>query len=299
MFTPGETALTIHAPVTERVVGSWRERYDPATPYGVPAHVTVLYPFLHADRVDEAELRALFAAYEPFDLVFERTARFPGLVYLAPEPAEPVKELTEAVVARWPEAPPYQGRYPEVVPHLTIGQGLDDASAAAVEAGLEGLPVRMRVSGVTLEVFDGEKWRRRARFPFGEVGEAEFAFPGPLRDTLVAAVLSGRKTATSSLLAAYADDELPVAGSWDALVDSAGRRVALLETTEVGVVPIREIDDAFARDEGEGFAGAAEWRAAHERFWLSPEHVAQLGHTPVIDDDTFVVTERFRLLETL
>ncbi|MFD9940677.1 2'-5' RNA ligase family protein [Nonomuraea sp. NPDC059023] len=301
MFTRGETALTVTVPAAEQVVGPWRRRYDPSTAYGVPAHVTVLYPFLDAARVDEGALRELFAARERFDLVFERLARFPGVVYLAPEPAEPVRKLTEAVVARWPQARPYQGKYGEITPHLTVGQGLDDEGADAIERGLSGLPVRMRASGVTLEVFDGEMWRRRACFPFGEVGEAEFAFPGPLRDELVAAILAGRKTATSSLLADYEheDEPLPVAGSWDALIDSAGRRVALLETTEVKVVPIREIDDRFAHDEGEDYAGVAEWRAGHERFWLSPEHVAYLGRAPVIDDDTLVVTERFRVLETL
>ncbi|MFI6298968.1 2'-5' RNA ligase family protein [Nonomuraea sp. NPDC050790] len=302
MFSRGETALTVTVPAAERVVGPWRERYDPSTAYGVPAHVTVLYPFLDAEEVDEGALRELFGACERFDLVFERAARFPGLVYLVPEPAEPVRRLTEAVVARWPEAQPYRGKHGEITPHLTVGQGLDEAGAVAIERGLDGLPVRMRVSGVTLEVFDGERWRRRACFPFGEVGEAEFGFPGPLRDKLVAAILAGAKTATSSLLLdhEHAGEPLPVAGSWDALIDSAGRRVALLETTEVRVVPIREIDDAFARDEGEGYSGVGEWRAGHERFWLGPEHVAYLGgRAPVIDDDTLVVTERFRLLQTL
>lgn len=44
----------------------------------------------------------------------------------------------------------------------------------------------------------------------------EFAFPGPLRDRLVAAVLSGAKTATSGLVLAYEreNEPLPTAGQF-------------------------------------------------------------------------------------
>lgn len=42
----------------------------------------------------------------------------------------------------------------------------------------------------------------------------EFGFPGPLRDTLVAAILAGAKTSTSALLLGYehANEPLPEAG---------------------------------------------------------------------------------------
>jgi hypothetical protein len=39
---------------------------------------------------------------------------------------------------------------------------------------------------------------------------AEFAFPGPLRDQLVAAILSGGKTTTTGLLAGYERDGEPL-----------------------------------------------------------------------------------------
>jgi uncharacterized protein YhfF len=59
---------------------------------------------------------------------------------------------------------------------------------------------------------------------------AEFGFPGPLRDRLVAAILSGAKTSTSGLMVAYEreDEPLPEAGQLSAVLDSAGRRVAWL-----------------------------------------------------------------------
>jgi uncharacterized protein YhfF len=124
---------------------------------------------------------------------------------------------------------------------------------------------------------------------------AEFGFPGELRDRLVAAILRGEKTSTSTLLADYETDgdPLPEVGSRYAVVDSHGSLVAVIETTELRVVPLREVDLAFAREEGEGFENVEEWREAHERFWAS-----FLPHVRV-HDETSVVAERFRLVEVL
>jgi len=120
----------------------------------------------------------------------------------------------------------------------------------------------------------------------------ELAYPGPLRDKLVAAVLSGAKTSTSSLLVEYedGDDELPIVGQRYAMVDSALAPVGIVETTEVRQLPIGEIDLAFAREEGEGYETVAAWREAHERFWYA--NVPNLS----IDESTVVVAERFRLV---
>jgi len=45
--------------------------------------------------------------------------------------------------------------------------------------------------------------------PDGEPPEAEFGFPGPLPDRLVAAVLDGSKTTTSGLVADYEHEHEP------------------------------------------------------------------------------------------
>ena len=131
---------------------------------------------------------------------------------------------------------------------------------------------------------------------------AEFGFPGPLRDRLVAAILSGEKTATTGLYEEYRRDGTPVevVGQRERVVDSDGRAVAVIETTEVAVKRLGEIDLPFAIDEGEGFRTLEEWRAAHVSFFTSPELVAALGDPPVeIDDETLVVCTRFRMVERL
>jgi hypothetical protein len=82
---------------------------------------------------------------------------------------------------------------------------------------------------------------------------AEFAFPGPLRDQLVAAVLDGTKTTTTGLVANYEHEgsPLPRPGLREAVVDSAGNRVAVIEITAVRVVRLAEVDLAHALGEGE------------------------------------------------
>ncbi|WP_328899425.1 MULTISPECIES: ASCH domain-containing protein [unclassified Streptomyces] len=125
------------------------------------------------------------------------------------------------------------------------------------------------------------------------------AFPGPLRDQLVAAVLDGRKVSTSGLLVEYEieQEELPPVGERSALIDSDGRETAVLEVTEVRVLPLADVDLQHALDEGEGYASVAEWRAGHERFWHSEEMRDALGDPEfTVDDGTMIVAERFRVV---
>ncbi|NIL55550.1 ASCH domain-containing protein [Salinispora arenicola] len=130
----------------------------------------------------------------------------------------------------------------------------------------------------------------------------EFAFPGPLRDKLVAAVLEGAKTTTTGLRQDYEieGEALPVAGARAAVVDSAGRRVAVIELTEVRVSRLGDVDLDHARDEGEGYDSVAAWRAAHEEYWHGANYRGWLGDPDfTVDDDTPAVLERFRLVATL
>ncbi|MEV7671489.1 ASCH domain-containing protein [Streptomyces sp. NPDC000963] len=128
------------------------------------------------------------------------------------------------------------------------------------------------------------------------------AFPGPLRDRLVAAVLSGEKTATTGLLLEYEaeKEELPEVGERSAVVDSDGREVAVVEITEVQVLPLRDADLRLALAEGEGHRSVAEWRAGHEAFWHGEEMREALGDPEfVVDGDTMLVVEWFRVVEVL
>jgi uncharacterized protein YhfF len=129
----------------------------------------------------------------------------------------------------------------------------------------------------------------------------EFAFPGPLRDQLVAAILTGAKTSTSGLVLFYEreNEPLPAVGQLAAVVDSEARRVAVIEVTEVRVVRLADVDLQHVLDEGEGDESVAQWRAGHESFWHSAEVREELGDLGfTVNDDTLVVAERFRLVDT-
>jgi uncharacterized protein YhfF len=129
----------------------------------------------------------------------------------------------------------------------------------------------------------------------------EFGFPGPLRDRLVAAVLSEVKTATSSLLADWQRDgeQPPAAGELQTVIDSAGSPVAIIEITGCDVIALGAVDDRVARAEGESYRTAAGWRSEHERFWREEVFPAWEGDVPVLDDSTAVVVEWFRLQSRL
>jgi len=129
---------------------------------------------------------------------------------------------------------------------------------------------------------------------------AEFAFPGPLRDQLVAAILAGEKTTTTGLVADYEheNEPLPSPGLRQVVVDSAGRPVAVIETTTVRVMRLANVSLDHALGEGEGYTSVAEWRAGHEQFWHSAGMRQALGD-PIftVGDDTLVVTQEFRLIQ--
>ena len=128
----------------------------------------------------------------------------------------------------------------------------------------------------------------------------EFGTPGPLRDRLIAAVLRGEKTATSSLLVEWEHEgeALPTVGQQQLVVDSHGRGVATIEVMQIDVIRLGDADLRLAIDEGEQFETVAQWREEHERFCREhslPYLPEQLGYS--LTDDSLVVVERFRLVE--
>jgi hypothetical protein len=155
----GELALVVPFPGLPDVVTEWLERTVPAKPsHGMPPHVTVLYP-APGDVVGIAETLWDFSA---FDVDFGRLDRFPGVLWLAPDPAAPFREMTNAVVGRYPDYPPYGGTFAHVIPHLTVAQAeLNDAATAVAE----WLPLRTRAESVVLlERVQSEHWREVATF---------------------------------------------------------------------------------------------------------------------------------------
>lgn len=129
-----------------------------------------------------------------------------------------------------------------------------------------------------------------------------YAFPGALRDRLVAAILDGTKTATSSLWEEYrrGGEPLPRVGDEEAVLDSDGQVACVTRVAAVDVVALGGVSDDHAHREGEGYPDSAAWRRGHEPFWTSPEFVSSLGDPPVtLADDTQVVCTRFEVVRRI
>lgn len=165
--------MLLCVPEAEELVGPWRDKADPSAAAGVPAHLTLLTPFLPADRVDEgvvAELAWFFAGVDAFPVRFDAVGEFPqaGVVYLEPVGDE-LDELAAALARRWPEAPPYEGRVDTPKAHLTVVHTPDAAlRSQAAEAVAPELPLTATVAQAALWVCDEHgRWSEARTFPFG------------------------------------------------------------------------------------------------------------------------------------
>jgi 2'-5' RNA ligase len=174
-MTATHTALIAKIPAAEPAVAAHRAGLDRAASWGVPAHITLVFPFLPPGAVGNdtlSAIRAIAAAEPRFDLTLTGTGWFGDtVVWLAPTPAQPFIRLTEALSARFPHAQPYGGAFDEIVPHLTIGhdhpRATLEAAAAAVTAHL---PITTTVSAISLIAGirePGGTWDTLADFPLG------------------------------------------------------------------------------------------------------------------------------------
>lgn len=140
------SAFAVKVPSAEPLVGDLRQRFDATTKLGVPAHITVLVPFMDPRHITPAVLDRAQRALNrvaAFSFSLGRVARFPATAYLAPDPPEPFVAMTRALVDTFPDFQPYEGEHEGTVPHLTVAHG-DPSEAAAVAAELQG---RLDASG--------------------------------------------------------------------------------------------------------------------------------------------------------
>ena len=168
--TEPASAIVVRVKVSDALERA-RRRWDWAAGVGVPAHVTIVFPFLPVARLTpdvRRSLAAIAAAHESFDVRFARVGRFPSVVYLAPEPSAPFSRLTEAVVARFPEYPPYEGAFDVVIPHLTLVESAAAPLDGIAEAAEHHLPFTRRVSSLEVLVEGPDAhWHSRWRIRLG------------------------------------------------------------------------------------------------------------------------------------
>ncbi|WP_127500886.1 2'-5' RNA ligase family protein [Actinoplanes solisilvae] len=170
-----QSALIVAVPEADPVVGRHRDRLDQAAAWGVPAHITICYPFLAPELIDEqvlAGLRQAAATVPAFSYRLNAVNWFgERVVWLAPAPCDPLIALTVAVTARFPAVRPYDGQFDEIVPHLTVGHDkpVADLKTAAADIA-EHLPIAARITSMRLATGcpePGHTWSTLAEFPLG------------------------------------------------------------------------------------------------------------------------------------
>ena len=115
-----------------------------------------------------------------------------------------------------------------------------------------------------------------------------------LAHELVELILHGPKRATAGLSAVNdgLPDAKPVAGGYSVVTEHDGTPRAVIRTTSLERRAFREVDAAFAWDEGEGDRTIEDWKDCHRRFFT--RELAGGGRT--FDESMEVDLERFELL---
>ena len=166
-----ESAVVVRLPIPP-ALEHIRRRHDPVAGVGIPAHVTILYPFV--DRTSSTAGSVASSPRSPHGTSPSRSVSSgsgcgPGVAYLAPEPARPFARLIEDLVGAFPDHPPYGGAFDEVIPHLTITESADAPLEEIAAAAAGSLPFERPVTRLDVLVENGiGRWHSRWRIPLGE-----------------------------------------------------------------------------------------------------------------------------------
>jgi len=167
------SALFALVPEAEPHVAHWRERFDPAARRGLGAHITILYPLLVPERLDEVALRRVAqvaAGVVAFRFKLTHVARFPSTIYLAPKPASRFADLHLRFQEAFPA--PDAVQHASYVPHLSVARHLagDDHG---VDAELKSLlarhgPIDCACSRLSLMENGSGLWREVRAFELAQ-----------------------------------------------------------------------------------------------------------------------------------
>lgn len=167
-----ESAIILPVPEAEAVVGALRRQYDRSARLGVPAHITLMYPFFPSEIVvrEINTLKDFCASLEATEFSLTQVRRFPATAYLHPDKPEIFAEITRRLVEKWPECKPYEGAFDDIVPHLTVADRVDRETLNMVERSLDPqLPIECVAREIWLMTSDQEGlWSKRACWPLSE-----------------------------------------------------------------------------------------------------------------------------------
>lgn len=164
-----ESAVIIPIPEVEPVVARLRRKYDRSVGLGVPAHVTLLYPFCPppVPAREITTLRDVCGSIAAFPFSFTEVRRFPATAYLHRDRKETFSQIIRLLIETWPDCKPYGGAHADVIPHLTVADAVNAETLSAVEDSLRGqLPIPCVAREVWLLTSNQKGiWSKEAGFP--------------------------------------------------------------------------------------------------------------------------------------
>jgi 2'-5' RNA ligase len=139
------------------------------------AHLTMLYPFVEADRLGPEVRRAIVAVarrHAPIAYRLNGPHRWPDAIYAGVEPADPFVRLQADLAEAFPGFPIY-GEPPTFafVPHVTVAEGVAVQDPGTMDEEAWGaLPFDAVASRLDVIAGDGGRWRLRWSIPLGGRG---------------------------------------------------------------------------------------------------------------------------------
>ncbi len=120
------TAIVIFPPHEVQAVATpIKRQYALDSLIRVPPHVTLMFPFVPYEQLDEAAhtIQSICSNIAPFDITLSGYSQFPGVIFMQPANPEPIKAVFRRIYDAFPLYPPYGGTFGnDLHPHLTVGE---------------------------------------------------------------------------------------------------------------------------------------------------------------------------------
>ncbi len=170
-----QSVILIPIPSADPVIGEWRKKYDHVALHGIPAHITLLFPFKESSQITQEiikKLEGIFLKVKQFPFTLDRINTFPNVIFLDPNPRDEFIKLIEAIVHIFPENSPYEGKYSSINPHATIAQISDIEKTDSLKKQIEedisiNFPIQCLAKEAWLMIEDEKgEWHIQSKFQF-------------------------------------------------------------------------------------------------------------------------------------
>lgn len=113
-------------------------------------------------------------------------------------------------------------------------------------------------------------------------------------DELAELVFNGTKKATASLYLYYSseNEELPKVGDLSIITNWEGEAKCIIRTSNIDIVPFKNVTEEFAATEGEGDKSLEYWKRCHKDYFS--REIKELGKE--FNEDILVVCEKFEVV---